>query len=158
MRRIVKIAAIGICVGLFLVIIKEGFQIDGAAFWRAYWILAPIIVAGAVMINVFYNISYQNRVKKIAKLLDEEKPQEYGQSDKAMALYHESQALFQKYRNGKIYGANIAVLDILAAINKEQYVQAERLLAVARETYQGVRFQKAFHEIAQRLSEIKNSQ
>ena len=34
-------------------------------------------VLGAVLINVCYNLIYFNKVKKIAKLLSEEKPQEY---------------------------------------------------------------------------------
>lgn len=226
MKRIVKTAAIGICVGVLLVIVKESFQIDEAVFKRTCWIAAPVAVIGALLINIFYNISYQNKVRKIARMLDEEKPQEYidgmevllrtakgknlrnvlqlnlaagyleskqfdtaivmleelsdghlqgsgvnaahrinlcmayfetGQFDKAMVLYHESQVFFQKYRNGKIYGASIAVLDIWAAINNEQYGQAEELLAMASKTYVDSRFQKAFHEIAHKLSEIKNS-
>ena len=41
------------------------------------WIVAPAIVIGALIINVCYNLFYFNKVKKIVKLLNEEKPQEY---------------------------------------------------------------------------------
>ncbi len=44
---------------------------------RGYWIAAPAIIIGAVLINVFYNLVYLNKMRKIAKLLREQKPQEY---------------------------------------------------------------------------------
>lgn len=77
MKRARKIIIIGICLGLVLVIFKEGFRIDGAVFMRGYLTAAVIIVIGAVLVNVFYNIFYQNKIQKIAKLLGEGKPQEY---------------------------------------------------------------------------------
>ena len=46
MKRIVKIAAIGICVGVLLVIVKESFQIDEAVFKRTCWIAATVAVQG----------------------------------------------------------------------------------------------------------------
>lgn len=77
------------------------------------------------------------------------------QYDRAMELYNESQKFFEKYRNGNIYGVNIATLDILAAIRNTQYAQAEELLAMAGETYHDSRYQKTFDEITHRLREIK---
>ncbi len=40
---------------------------------------------------------------------------------------NENQGLFQQYRQHNIYGGNIAILDIIAAIINEQYNQAERI-------------------------------
>ena len=62
---------------MILLLLKISFGIDDAAFMHGYWIAAVAIVLGAVLINVCYNLIYFNKVKKIAKLLSEEKPQEY---------------------------------------------------------------------------------
>lgn len=77
MKRIAKIIIIGICFGLTLLLLKVIFGIDDTTFMRGYWIVAPAIVIGALIINVCYNLFYFNKVKKIVKLLNEEKPQEY---------------------------------------------------------------------------------
>ena len=57
------------------------------------------------------------------------------------------QGLFQQYRHHKIYGGNIAILDIIAAIINEQYNQAEELLDTAKKMYDDPRLQKSFREI-----------
>ena len=227
MKRVIKIVTIGICVGFVLAIFQKSFRIDKTAFMRGYWIAATAIIIGAVLINVFYNLVYLNKMRKIAKLLREQKPQEYidgieallktakgenlrniltlnlaagyveikqfdmaitmleglsakhlkgsavnaahrlnlcisyfetGQHEKAMALYDGSQTLFKKYRDGNIYGANIALLDILAAIGNKQYERAEKLLDSANKTYDDAWFQKVFHEVAHTLNEMKDSQ
>ena len=54
---------------------------------------------------------------------------------------------FNKYRHHKIYGGNIAILDIIAAIINEQYNQAEELLDTAKKMYDDPRLQKSFREI-----------
>lgn len=224
MKHIFKVIIAGICLGIILVFIKEGLQIDDDAFTRYYYWIAAVVVIGAVAVNLVYNISYQNRVRKAAKLLDEEKPLEYlseiekllksakgnnlrnvltldlaagyveikqfdkaipmleelsskrltgsavkvahqinlclcyfetEQSEKAMKLYDKSQILFEKYRNGKIYGANIALLDILAAIQDGSLTQAEQILNEAKKKYENPRFQKAFYEVSDVLDEHK---
>ncbi|MDO4268925.1 MAG: hypothetical protein Q4C73_10675 [Eubacteriales bacterium] len=77
MKRMVKIIVTGICFGLALLLLKIIFRIDDAAFMRGYWIAAPAVVIGVLIINVCYNLFYFNKVRKIAKLLSEGKPQEY---------------------------------------------------------------------------------
>ena len=77
MKRAAKIILIGICCGLTLLLLKTGFGIDDATFMHGYWITAVAIVSGAVLINLSYNAIYLNKIRKIAKLLSEEKPQEY---------------------------------------------------------------------------------
>ena len=62
---------------MILLLLKISFGIDDAAFMHGYWIAAVAIVLGAVLINAYYNLIYFTKVKKIAKLLSEEKPQEY---------------------------------------------------------------------------------
>ena len=75
--------------------------------------------------------------------------------EKALELYNNSQAIFEPQRNGKLYGGNIAIVDMLAAIQGEQYDQAEQLLDKARQTWDDPRFQEAFQEIEHTLTEIK---
>ena len=72
-----------------------------------------------------------------------------------MALYHDSQKVFEPQRGGKLYGGNIAILDMLAAIQGKEYDRAEALLDQARQTWPDRRFQAAFQEVANTLFEIK---
>lgn len=78
-----------------------------------------------------------------------------GQGEKALELYNDSQKIFEPQRSGKLYGGNIAILDMLAAIQSGQYSQAEQLLDKARRTWNDSRFQEAFQEIESTLAEIK---
>lgn len=75
--------------------------------------------------------------------------------EKALELYNDSQKIFEPQRNGKSYGGNIAILDMLAAIQSKEYARAEQLLDQARRTWSDPRFQEAFQEIENTLSEIK---
>lgn len=80
---------------------------------------------------------------------------ETNQYEKATALYQANAQLLQKFRNGKSYGANIAILDILTAVIKEQYREAKDLLEKAKQTYDTPQFQKAFQEISHKLNGIE---
>ena len=70
-----------------------------------------------------------NLVHKINLCLSYFETEQY---EKAITVYNENQGLFQEYRYHKIYGGNIAILDVLAAIINEQYNQAEELLDIAK--------------------------
>jgi len=225
LKRVLKIVVIGICLGLILVFIQRAFHINKDAFIHGYWIIAPAIVIGAVLVNIIYNIFYQRKMRRIATLLDVGKPKEYiaevekllqtakgqnlrnilklnlaagyvdikqfdiainileelsskrlagsavkmiyrlnfcmsyfyaAQYEKAMELYNGSQSIFELYRNDKTYGGNIAIVDILAAMKNGQYTQAERLLNMARETWNHPRLQDAFEELDNFLIEREN--
>ena len=227
MKRVLKIVAIGVCIGLVLGALKGAFQIDDDVFNRWYWIIAVAVVLGAVLVNVLYNISYQRKMKKLIPLLEEQKPREYvagverlletakgenlrkilnmnlaagyidlkqfdkaaellegisekglvgstvktvyrlnlctcyfqsARGEEALELYHDSQKIFEPQRSGKLYGGNITILDMLAAIQSKEYAQAERLLDQARQTWSAPRFQEAFREIEDTLTEIKKEQ
>ena len=77
MKRVAIIILLGVCFGLALLLLKISFGIGDEIFMHGYWIAAITIVIGAVLINLCYNLFYFNKVKKISKLLSEEKPQEY---------------------------------------------------------------------------------
>lgn len=227
MKRIWKIIVIGVCSGLVLVALQMALHIDRDVFLRWYWAAAAVVVMGAVLVNVGYNIFYQKRMQKLVPLLEAQKPREYiagveqllktakgqslrniltmnlsagyidlkefskaiellegisdrrlvgtavktvcrlnlctcyfqtGQGEKALALYRDSQSIFEAQRRGGLYGGNIAIVDILAAVQKQEYSQAEQLLNRARRTWDAPRFQEAFQEIEQVLTEIKKEQ
>ncbi len=217
LKRAFKIVAIGACLGIALVFLQKFFQIDEDVFMHWYWIAAPAVVIGAVLVNLSYNIFYQSKVRKAAKLLGEGKPQEYinrmegllktakGQNlrnvltlnltagyvelkqfdtairileelsskrligstvkvvhrlnlfmsyfgteqyEKAKELYDKNRKLFEQCRNSKIYGANVAILDILVTIMNKQYEQAKEMLDMACKQYDDSRFQRTFYEIS----------
>lgn len=226
MKREFKIILIGICMGIVLLVLQKAFQMDEAIFMRNYWILGFLVVLVIVLGNISYNMLYQKKMKEAAKLLEEQKPQEYllemerllttakgenlrtvltlnlsaayiemkqfdraiamlnelsdkhdkqlrvpaikivhqlnlcmsyfetKQYDKAMTLYEKNQTLFEKYRESKEYGANVAILDILVAIQNEEYEQAKRKLDKARKAYDNPRFQREFDEMERKLEEI----
>ena len=80
---------------------------------------------------------------------------ETNQYEKATALYQANTQLLQKFRGGKSYGANIAILDTLMTIMKKDYQEAEDLLEKAKQIYDAPPFQKAFQEISGKLEAIK---
>lgn len=224
MKRVLKIVALGVCIGLGSAALQTALRIDRDVFLHWYWIVAAAAVVGAVLVNVAYNISYQRRMKKLIPLLEGQRTREYiagvdrllatakgqslrkiltmnlaagyidlkqfdkatelleeisdkgltgsaaktvyrlnlctcyfqsGQGEKALELYNDSQKIFEPQRKGKLYGANVAILDMLAAIQSKQYSQAEQLLDKARQTWDTPRFQEAFQEIESTLAEIK---
>lgn len=78
--------------------------------------------------------------------------------EQAIALYKDSQTVFESQRKSKLYGGNIASLDILAAIQMEEYGRAEELLDQARQMWKAPRLQKTFQEMEHTLIEIKKEQ
>lgn len=224
MKRILKIFIIGVCIGIVALLIQKFFHIDEDVFMRGYYIVAIVIIIGAVLFNILYNRYYFNKVRILSEQLLEEKPQAYiegiqtllktakgrylqntlrlnltagymeqkrfeeaiqileglsdkqrkgavvnvvycinlficyfetDQYEKATALYQANAQLLQKFRGGKSYGANIAILDIQTAIMKKDYEEAEDLLEKAKQTYDTPQFQKAFQEISGKLEAIK---
>lgn len=224
MKRILKVVALGVCIGLAAVALQMALHIDRDVFLHWYWIVAAAAVVGAVLVNVLYNIFYQQKMKKLIPLLEARKPQEYiagvekllktakgqnlrkiltmnlsagyidlkqfdeaikllegisekglagsavktvyrlnlctcyfqsGRGEEALELYNDSRKIFGPQRGGKLYGGNIAILDMLAAIQEEQYSRAEELLGQARQAWNDRRFQEAFQEIEDTLTEIK---
>lgn len=221
MKRMLKIIILGICLGLAMIVLQKSLNMDTNEFMHIYWIAAIGIILAVVLINVLYNIHYQQKVQKAAKLLEDGKTHEYidelkkplktakgqnlrnvlslnlaagyleakefdmaipmleelsvkrlagsgvktahrinlcmcyfdtNQYDKAAALYGESQHFFDQYRNSKLFGANIIILDIFMAVQAKQYEQANALLETAKKTYDTPRYQQAFCEMAEILA------
>lgn len=73
------------------------------------------------------------------------------QTDRAMKLYESSQGVFEPYRNSKLYGGNIAVLDTYAAIGAKDYDRAAKLLQTARSTWEDPRFLDDYRDLEKNI-------
>ena len=62
MKRLWKIIAIGVCIGLVSVVLQKALHIDRDVFLRWYWVTAAAVVLGAVLVNVVYNVFYQKKM------------------------------------------------------------------------------------------------
>lgn len=216
MKRIGKVFLFGVCLGLVLVLIQNSFQIPEDVFMQGYWIAAIVVVLGALIINISYNLYYTAKMKKLLPLLFGGEPRGYiegmealiktakgktlrstlelnlaagymeekdygtaislleavdprqlrgdsarmvrainlcesyflsGQTEKAQTLYDSSRPLFAKFRTGKAYGGNIAIVDVLEEISRGEFLQAKILLDKAKSTYPKPYLQKAYEEI-----------
>ena len=77
MKHAGKIIIIGVGIGVVLLIVQKSLRIDEAAFSRAYWLAAPIVIIGVVLINLLYNLFYINKMREIGRLLYTGKAREY---------------------------------------------------------------------------------
>lgn len=77
MKRVLKIFLFGVCLGLLLVVIQTSLQIDRDTFLHYYWLIAPAILLGVILLNVVYNLSYQKRMNRLIPLLDNGSPEAY---------------------------------------------------------------------------------
>lgn len=76
-----------------------------------------------------------------------------GRDDQAMKVYEASDDLFAPYRGGAAYGKNLAVLDILADIQKGRYDDARELLETARRNWNNPRIAADYDYIEKLLEE-----
>lgn len=76
-----------------------------------------------------------------------------GKTDKALALYHNSQKLFAPYRRTPVYGGNLAVLEMLADIEEGEYPKAAELLRQARSSWNIPRLYDDYQYVEHRLRE-----
>lgn len=220
MKHILKVIGIGVVLGLALLLVKQALHIPEEIFMRYYWIFGVAVVAAAVLFNHFYHRSFLKKMKTIASLLEQGKPQEYiqaveelrqrakgrfllnlftlnlsagycdlkehkkaiellkslenvrlyqnlklvyhinlcvcyfydGQTEKAMELYERSQKLFQSPMAAKLYGGNIAVLDVFALIEQGEFDRAKELLATARGAWSDSRLQGDFEYLEEKIA------
>ena len=77
MKRLLRIIFIGIGLGILLSLIQRVFQIETHTFLRGYWMIAPALVVGAILINVLYNLHYHRKMRDILTLLKEGRAADY---------------------------------------------------------------------------------
>ncbi len=223
MKRIMKICAIGVCIGIILAMIQIHFHIDESVFWFGYRIAASVILVGVIWINLLYNRYYFKKIRNLAEQFLKEDTQKYidgmeallktakgqglrnilildlaagymekqeyekaicvldelanrrlrgssiklfhcyklficyfetQQYKKAITLYNENQKRIEKFRYHKKFGAYVAILDVLAAMIRENYQEAEEMLESAKKTYEETSFQEIFQIVSNMLDDI----
>lgn len=121
MKRVKVVIIAGICLGIILLAVQIGMGIDPDAFMRNYWIAAPFLVIGAVIIYVGYQVYYQRKMRKLTVLLEQGKAREY--VDGMMMLRETVKGknlrnvidlnLAAGYVESKQYGAAVMILESL---------------------------------------------
>ena len=121
MKRVKAVIIAGACLGVVLLAVQIGMGIDSDIFMRNYWMAAPFLVIGAVMIYVGYQMYYQRKMQRLAKLLGQGKAREY--VDGLMKLRETSKGknlrnvidlnLAAGYVESKQYGAAVMILENL---------------------------------------------
>lgn len=80
------------------------------------------------------------------------------QTEKAVELYGKSQEIFKPFRKSRVYGENIAMIDISVSIEKGQYDRAEKVLEYARKTWNNPKFQEVYRCMEAELEERSGAQ
>lgn len=76
MKRIAAALGIGVLIGFALVMIRSLFDIDAHAFSVGTTAMAVLIVAGAILYDIFYTMPLRKKVLRTMKLMQEGKPEE----------------------------------------------------------------------------------
>lgn len=119
MKRIGKVILFGVCLGLVLVLIQNSFQIPEDVFMQGYWIGAIVVVVGALVINISYNLYYMAKMKKLLPLLYGEEPRRYIEGMEALVKTAKGKTLRSTlelnlaagYMAEKDYGTAISLLE-----------------------------------------------
>lgn len=119
MKRIGKVILFGVCLGLVLVLIQNSFQIPEDVFMQGYWIGAIVVVLGALVINIFYNLYYTAKMKKLLPLLFGGEPRGYIEGMEALLKTAKGKTLRNTlelnlaagYMEEKDYGTAISLLE-----------------------------------------------
>lgn len=119
MKRIGKVILFGVCLGLVLVLIQNSFQIPEDVFMQGYWIGAIVVVLGALAINIFYNLYYTAKMKKLLPLLFGGEPRRYIAGMEALIKTAKGKTLRSTlklnlaagYMEEKDYGTAISLLE-----------------------------------------------
>lgn len=72
-----------------------------------------------------------------------------GRAAEAMELYRASEKWFAPYRGKELYGGNVAVLDIHAAMVESRHAEARTMLDHARKTWDRPRLRKYYDQLEQ---------
>lgn len=74
-----------------------------------------------------------------------------GQTREALALYDDSQGVFGRFRSSDAFGGNLAVVEMLALVERKRYAEAQALLDETRERWDLPRLQEDYQHIQERL-------
>ena len=77
MKRVLRIFAIGIVLGVAMVLIQRSLRIDRQVFLRWYWLAAAVVLIGIFTFNLLYARRYLNKMRQAMPLLEENRTGEY---------------------------------------------------------------------------------
>ena len=77
MKRVGKILAIGITLGVGLSLIRVALDIDTDTFLVYYWMVAIILLVGAMIFNVLYTKKYYKEMYRAVDVLNQGNAEEY---------------------------------------------------------------------------------
>lgn len=87
MKRILGIFAVGVCLGIFLSVIQNMFQIERTVFMRWYWTLGAAAVLLIALCYILYARKYQKQVSESIGLLEEGRANEYIEAIETMLCH-----------------------------------------------------------------------
>ncbi len=76
-KRILKMIAIGVILGLVLLAIQIGFKIEQELFLSYYWKISIVFLLLVLVINIIYLMIYSKKIQKALILLNEDKIEQY---------------------------------------------------------------------------------
>ncbi|MCI5704855.1 hypothetical protein [Candidatus Pseudoscillospira sp. SGI.172] len=77
MKRVLKIFALGIGIGVLSLLVQRAFQVPKDIFLHFYWIFGAVVIVGAIFFNFLYIRAYEKKMSSAAALLESGHPREY---------------------------------------------------------------------------------
>lgn len=77
------------------------------------------------------------------------------QADRVISLYESSGEIFAPYRNNKLYGGHIALMDIFAAVSRKDAARAAELLQTARSTWDDSQFLEDYRYLEEHICQME---
>ncbi|MGI6509806.1 MAG: hypothetical protein ACOX1L_04410 [Erysipelotrichaceae bacterium] len=76
-KRILKIIAASVILGLVMVAVQNGFKIESELFLSYYWKFSIVFLLMILVINIIYIMIYSKKIQKALALLNEDKIEQY---------------------------------------------------------------------------------
>ncbi len=76
-KRILKIIAASVILGLVMVAVQTGFKIESELFLSYYWKFSIVFLLMILVINIIYIMIYSKKIQKALTLLNEDKIEQY---------------------------------------------------------------------------------
>lgn len=77
MKRVLRIFAIGILLGMVMAVIRQSLAIDSRSFLRWYWAAAAVVLIVVFAVNLLYTLRYLNKMRQAMPLLEENRTDAY---------------------------------------------------------------------------------
>lgn len=113
-----KFVGLGFVLGIVVLILQIIFEISDAAVRKGFFIGAPIIIIGAMIINIVWQVNFQKKASKLLKLLDT--------ADKYEAFITENEKLLERVKSPY----NVAFIAINLSVGYAKMKDFEKALAV----------------------------